>query len=166
MRATPCAITLAMPALTAGQADAVADLVDTLQMAVWQVYGDQILDLAFDQAAQGDPGRPPPSQPPLPGDRRGLSRRPPKPPEIARSPELAVLAALDAALLVTDYALLAEHPDLWDQDRPPWCPPPDLPARIADTIIDLAHRLRDTLACYRRALEKRDQDSRRDEIPF
>ena len=97
---------------------------------------------------------------------RGLYDRPPNPTEIARSPELAILTALDAALLVADYALLAEHPDLWDQDRPSWCPTPDLPARIADTIIDLARRLRGTLARYRRALEKRDHRSRSDHVPF
>lgn len=106
------------------------------------------------------------SAPSAPDGGRRLYDRPPKPPEIARSPELAILTALDAALLIADYALLAEHPDLWDQDRPSWRPPPDLPARIADTIIGLARRLRGTLARYRNAIEKRDQEPRAHNVPF
>jgi len=95
-----------------------------------------------------------------------LCDRPPRPPEIAHSPELAILAALDATLLIADDTLLATHPELWDQDRPWWRPPPDAMVRIAATIIDLAHRLRDELARYRSALEKRDQNARSDDVPF
>ena len=97
---------------------------------------------------------------------RGLLERPPLPPELARSPVLAPLTILDAALAVADHALLAEHPDLWTQDRPSWAPPPDAPARSAETIIVLARRLRSSLTRYRYALEKRDQDSRAEDIPF
>lgn len=97
---------------------------------------------------------------------RLLCDQPPKPPEIARAPELAILTALDAALLSADYALLAEHPELWDQDRPLWRPPPDDTARIADTIIDLTRHLRDTLARYRDAIEKLDEASRTSDVPF
>jgi hypothetical protein len=97
---------------------------------------------------------------------RHLCEKPPKPPEIARAPELAILTALDAALLSADYALLAEHPELWDQDRPSWRPSPDDVARIADTIIDLARRLSGTLARYRDAIEKRDEESRTNDVPF
>jgi hypothetical protein len=96
---------------------------------------------------------------------RHLSDRPPLPPEIARSPELAILTALDSALLVADHALLAEHPDLWDQDRPSWRPPPDAAARTADTIIALARRLRGTLARYRDTIEKRYAEAA-DDAPF
>ena len=95
-----------------------------------------------------------------------LCDHPPKPPEIARSPELAILTALDAALLVADYALLAEHPDLWDQDRPSWRPPPDTTARIANIIIGLARRLRGSLVTYRDAIEKRDQKALSEDVPF
>jgi hypothetical protein len=98
--------------------------------------------------------------------RRHLCDHPPSPSEIARSPELAILTALDAALLSADHALLAEHPELWDQDRPAWRPPPDRAARTADTIIDLARRLRRRLGTYRDAIEKRYADSSADDIPF
>jgi len=100
------------------------------------------------------------------GQQERLSDRPPRPPEIARSPELAILTALDAVLLVADYALLAEHPELWDQDRPFWRPPPDSVARTADAIISLARRLSDVLTRYRRAIEKHDEDTRSTDVPF
>jgi len=102
----------------------------------------------------------------LNGHRQGLLERPPNPLELARSPELAPLTILDAALAVADHALLAEHPDLWDQERPSWAPPPDAPARSAETVIILARRLRHSLARYRHVIEKRDQDSRTEDVPF
>ena len=103
---------------------------------------------------------------PASGRKQRLADRPPTPAELARSPELAILTALDAALLVADYALLAEHAELWDQDRPSWRPLPDSTSRIADAIIHLARRLSDALTRYRRAIEKHEEETRSDDVAF
>lgn len=112
-----------------------------------------------------------PAKPRAANDERGpgLFETPPMPPEIARSPQLAVLTVLDAALVVADDALLAEHPELWDHDRPSWRQLPDSQvrqARIADAIIGLARRLRGALGRYRQAIVRSDEEARSNDVPF
>jgi hypothetical protein len=91
---------------------------------------------------------------------------PPTVPEIAAAPELAALAALVAVLDLALDALLAAHPDLDDDDRPPWRPPPSaVPA--AARLVDRAVALRRALDRYRRAITAPPRDSPPiDGLPF
>lgn len=85
-----------------------------------------------------------------PGDRDWM----PAPPEIEHAPEIALLAVLHRTLDVAVYALLAAHPCLTDLE-PPFrlLHLPDVQA--ADTVLARAHRLRDALDHYRRAIAAR-----------
>lgn len=68
----------------------------------------------------------------------------PMPPDIAATPELAILAALDAVLELSCYALLAANPEL-DGDNP--APTPQ--ATAADRVFHHAHRLQRAVGRYR-----------------
>jgi hypothetical protein len=73
----------------------------------------------------------------------------PRPPELERDPELAVLAVLHVALNATIYALVAAHPHLAsDWPRPPY---PEVAA--ADRVLSAAAVLLRAIAKYRRVLD-------------
>jgi hypothetical protein len=90
------------------------------------------------------------------------------PPELDQAPVLGVLALLAAALDVAVMALLAEHPELADIDRPGWRPCSKGFA-AADTIIRLADRMRRLIDAYRRRVlqpEPPPPSPPYDDIPF
>ena len=96
---------------------------------------------------------------------RQLHLRLPIPPFLERSPELAPLAILDAALSASEAALLAEHADLYNGATDD--APRGSSVLRANAIIVLARRLAAALVAYRDAL---DRDVRREKsrhrMPF
>jgi hypothetical protein len=56
-------VSLALPALGPRQAEAIIDLLEQIQGALWDTYGDAIIEHASDgePAAADDPNRPSPS---------------------------------------------------------------------------------------------------------
>ncbi len=86
----------------------------------------------------------------------------PTPPEIEQAPEIALLSVLQRTLDVTVYALLAIHPYLTADE--PCYRHLDLPEiNAADAVLAHAHRLRDALDRYRRAIAELYARSTRDE---
>ena len=73
----------------------------------------------------------------------------PTPDEIAAAPALAVLAMLDHALVVTQRALLAAHPEVADPDEPgPGEPTPTPMLLTAVPLLEQAQGLRAAIARY------------------
>ncbi len=89
---------------------------------------------------------------------RQLQLRLPFPPRLERSPELAPLAILDAALSVSEAALLAEHADLYNGAID--AAPSGSSVLRANAVITHARRLAAALAAYREAL---DREAHRDD---
>lgn len=93
-------------------------------------------------------------------------------------PQLALLSALDTTLLAMIHALVAAHPELRHPHLPSLASPlDDEPAVVADSIIDLADRLRFALSRYQRILgpwparrvaleDHPEQDPFHDGIPY
>jgi hypothetical protein len=90
----------------------------------------------------------------------------PLPPALDDHPELAVLAALDAALKASVFALIAAHPPMRDADQRD----ADLPDSywVASVFVTLAQQLEDAIAGYHRVLERerRDRDRATDDLDF
>ena len=82
----------------------------------------------------------------------------PTPPDLALSPELAILTLLDVTLDLAVYALLARYPELADPERPYWIDTPSAARDRAVTITTRAHSLRDAIARYRRILPPAEDD--------
>ncbi len=79
--------------------------------------------------------------------------RPPRLEDLCRDPVLAILAALDATLILSIHALIATHPYAHDEERPYWIEPLLAPSdRVASNIIMFARQLRDALESYRTAI--------------
>jgi hypothetical protein len=73
-----------------------------------------------------------------------MSKDPPSPPEIARSPEIAVLSVLDVALEASARALAAAYPEIVAEDAQPVAGP----ALCAERIVGHTHKLQLLLASY------------------
>jgi hypothetical protein len=85
---------------------------------------------------------------------RALDRIP-TPDDLADSPELAILAALDHTLALAASALVCAHPELLDPERPYWLGSPTRAATIAQTLVRRTRRLQRALRTYRGAVEIR-----------
>ena len=81
--------------------------------------------------------------------------------DLFASPELGVLAILEAAIDVTLVALIAAHPDdVSDAEHIP------IEQRAAYGLVDAAHRVESAIHRYRLALTRaRERDRERDD-PF
>lgn len=95
-----------------------------------------------------------------------LNLRLPIPPVLERSPELAPLAILDAALTACEAALLAAYAEVYNgaiDDAPRGSS-----ALRANAIITQARRLAATLAAYRDSLDReaRREKQERHRMPF
>ena len=96
----------------------------------------------------------------------------PTPNQLARAPELATLSILHRVLDVTVATLIAEHPQLTDDERPYWVNEPPPSCHLARIVVSLAMQLRDCLNDYCRAIacERNDHcidlDHNEDDIPF
>lgn len=78
---------------------------------------------------------------------------PPTPPEISRAPQYAILAALDATLQLTYFALIAEHPEICDQDPEGPVLPARSPAAIASMICLAIPDVQSLIRHYRAAVD-------------
>jgi len=88
---------------------------------------------------------------------RALDRIP-TPDDLADSPELAILAALDHTLELAASALACAHPELLDPERPYWLGPPTRAVTVAQTLVRRTRGLQRALRAYREAVEMRRQD--------
>lgn len=71
--------------------------------------------------------------------------------DISRAPERQSLAMLHAALLLTEQALLAEHPTALRHDEPRTFDPPTL--ALARDLLACSSTLRHALARYQKAVD-------------
>ncbi len=93
----------------------------------------------------------------------------PTPYDLARCPELAILAILDDALHLTTRALVASYPQLDSDQVPSWRVDRSRPCLLARSIISRAQSLSAQVEQYRRLLPSDPPDVPPDEhhdIPF
>jgi len=90
-------------------------------------------------------------------DGRKIDRMP-TPDDLVDAPELAILAALDRTLDLAVRALVCEHPELTDPERPYWLRPTSRMALAAKTLVDQTTDLKHALIDYRESVEIRRQD--------
>ena len=93
----------------------------------------------------------------------------PTPYDLARSPELAILAVLDDALHMTVRALVASHPQLDSDEVPSWRVDRSRPFLLAHAIISRAQSLSAQVQQYQALLPPNPPDVPPDEhqdIPF
>jgi hypothetical protein len=64
------------------------------------------------------------------------------PDDLATTPELALMVALEASLDLAQRALVAAHPELSDSSRPSWRHELDPSCRIAEHFVAVALRAR------------------------
>ena len=91
---------------------------------------------------------------------RQLRLRLPIPPRLERSPELAALAILEAALTASEAALLASHAELYNGVLDGV--PRGASVLRANTVIIHARRLAAALATYRDSLDREAHREERD----
>lgn len=73
----------------------------------------------------------------------------PKPTDLMENPQLAILAALESALVAAMRALLAVHTDMLDDRFPRTVRKPDV---LADRLIYLGGEVANALSSYRDAV--------------
>jgi hypothetical protein len=89
------------------------------------------------------------------------------PNRISLEPERAALAILDAALMATRAALVAQHPEAAEDGFVYGAPPMPPILLIALLVVDRTNELRGLLARYRFALDECRADcARQTEFPF
>ena len=93
-----------------------------------------------------------------------MTPTPPTRIELAEAPELAVLHALEIALLLVERTLLATHPELDQADFFPAAPPLTADAWIADAILTHVTGLELTLGRYKAQLRRRPVAPVREEV--
>lgn len=76
------------------------------------------------------------------------SRSRPTPAQIAHSPELAILCALDEILEIASRALIAAHPVLGNTEAPYWARDSGGLGTAAGTLMARAARLRPAIHAY------------------
>jgi hypothetical protein len=93
-----------------------------------------------------------------PPDGRKIDRTP-TPDDLARAPELAILAALDRTLDLVVRALVCAHPELADPERPYWLRQASPVATPAETLVDQTADMKQALIAYREAVEVERRDN-------
>lgn len=78
--------------------------------------------------------------------------------DLLEAPELASLTTLGDVLRITNFAIIAVHPEIAEPDFGQNLTDPG--ARIANRIIDAADGLQRLIRSYRRTLRKRARESR------
>jgi len=83
----------------------------------------------------------------------------PSVPDLRADPELAILAALDALLILATRSLAALHPSVSEPDQPYWQQTPT--DRVAPDVVLIANQLLAALESYRNAfvIERRPSPS-------
>jgi len=93
-------------------------------------------------------------------------RRPPTPDELADTPELAIVTALDDLLELTLRTLVSVHPQLGDDECPYWARRTSPASEAADRILVAARPLAVALQAYERAVVRIRDDQRDADRPF
>jgi hypothetical protein len=89
----------------------------------------------------------------------------PTPPELLLAPELALIALLDHALLLTIRTLIAAHPQLCNHENPYWIP--KTPSTItAQAILSTVYSLQQCLDDYRHQLHLEFNPTTTDHDPY
>lgn len=89
------------------------------------------------------------------------------PDDLATTPELALMVALEASLDLAARALVAAHPELSDSTtRPSWRHDLDPSCRIAEHFVAVALELGAIICDYRRAALEERQRLVDDDHPF
>lgn len=83
----------------------------------------------------------------------------PKPPEIGQTPEYAILAALDVTLELACFTLIAQHPQICDQDPDRPVLHPGSPEAIALMICFGVRDLQEIIGHYRAAVDRANAES-------
>ncbi len=83
----------------------------------------------------------------------------PTPRDLWSAPQLAILSVLDTTLEMVTYALLAQHPDIFDDEKPYWIRT-DLSSAMAEEVISNIRSLCKSLQGYRYMLA-----SERENVP-
>ena len=86
----------------------------------------------------------------------------PTPPTLDRAPELAVIAALDATLKASVFAMISAHPPLRDPD----CSVGNDADLVASVFLTLADQLGEAISAYHRAIEREHNVIPNREFPF
>jgi hypothetical protein len=73
----------------------------------------------------------------------------PTPTDLDRAPELAVIAALDAALKASVFAMISAHPSLRDPDSSVG----NDAYLVASVFLAIANQLGEAISAYHRAIE-------------
>jgi hypothetical protein len=89
----------------------------------------------------------------------------PTPPKLDRDPELAVIAALEATLKASVFAIISAHPPLRDADARVDDNTPDS-YWVASVFVTLADQLANAIDAYRHALDHEHRAALNDQIPF
>lgn len=91
----------------------------------------------------------------------------PTPRDLWSAPQLAILSVLDTTLEMVACALLAQHPDIFNHERPYWISA-DLSSAAAEKIISNIRALRKSLDGYRYmlAVERETAPEPIDGFPF
>ena len=89
----------------------------------------------------------------------------PTPPQLAESPELAALYTLENAIALTEYALLAVHPELEQADFFPETSPLTVEVCLADAILNHVAALEKAVGRYRLLLSQLDYRRRTAPLP-
>jgi|GEM_PF-1412378 len=72
----------------------------------------------------------------------------PTPKDLWTAPQLAILAVLDITLEMVTCTLLAQHPDIFDDEKPYWIRT-DLSSAMAEVILSDIRSLRASMEGYR-----------------
>ncbi len=86
--------------------------------------------------------------------------------ELATTPELGLLTALQTIVELSVNSLVAAHPELADLDDCPWALEMSPSYRAAQRFVPLARKLVRTIADYRHAQLIERQRPLEDDLPF
>jgi len=91
----------------------------------------------------------------------------PTPRDLWSAPQLAILSVLDTTLEMVACALLAQHPDIFDDEKPYWSRA-DLSSAAAEGIVSSIRVLQKSLGEYRYmlAVERKSAPEPTDDFPF
>jgi hypothetical protein len=90
----------------------------------------------------------------------------PTPTDLRLDPELAILAALDHALELAVYALVAIHPELTDSEGPFWRREDSAIGHAANHIVDRSETLKQAIFEYQTAILNAREEEANDALPF
>lgn len=83
-----------------------------------------------------------------------MTKSPSTPTDLSEQPQLAVLEVLESALQQSTLALIAAHPQYWQEEAFPGSGDPSEEDAYVTAIIFQIHALEGTLQCYRQSVQR------------